>query len=810
MKRCLILFLYILAGSYHAPAQKENERENIEGRMQYRFQMRANQNGEIPVNALMDAKVKLDLKRQLVKGTVRGAMDAGIGGWEWLGPGNIGGRVRAIVFHPLNHGTLFIGGASGGIWRTDNSGGWWYPLTDFMANNNVTSIVIDPTNASIMYAATGEENNGAGGPGTEGNVPGDGIFKSVDGGATWTQLESTRIPGFSFVGRLAHHPSISNTLLAAAGGGVYRTTDGGGSWTSTLSGVIGFQVKYHPTNPSRVLCGTHTDFYLSTDGGLSWTRQTTGAANKLPDANVRCEGDFSVTDNDVYVNMVNNDSGQVWRSTDAGVNWSLRKTRIQFGFQGDYNNTMWVDPTNSSIILAGGRNLQRSTDGGSTFMKIGGDASGVLVPNVHCDVHVVVQHPAYNGSSIKTVYVGCDGGVYRADDIRSASTSSGWTYLNSNLGITQFYGGAVSLDGSLIAGAAQDNDRSHTTPGRGPQNWFGAGGNAKGGDGTAVAIDPGNAARVYAAATYGLIGRSDDSGHTYFQKINGLADSSSLFVAPLVMDPNNSSTLYWGGTRLWKTTDRAENWSQFRPTVVTSPNCSALAVAGGNPNIIWAGYVNGQLSRTTDGGAHWTDFPGGGRPTTAVTSIAISPSSNSVVLVSYGGYTVGTVWLTEDGGNTWSGRSGTAPDDLPAIQVNTLSFHPLNSNWMYAGTDLGVFASENRGLSWSFTALYGWNEGPVNVEVSQLFWQGSDYLMAATYGRGMFRSRIRFAIYVDQSNPLAGDGTLGNPYRLIQDGANVQGNGTDLYVKTGIYTQGGIILTRRGWIVPWGGSVEIR
>src|SRR5689334_6043463 len=177
MKRCLILFLYILAGSYHAPAQKENERENIEGRMQYRFQMRANQNGEIPVNALMDAKVKLDLKRQLVKGTVRGAMDAGIGGWEWLGPGNIGGRVRAIVFHPLNHGTLFIGGASGGIWRTDNSGGWWYPLTDFMANNNVTSIVIDPTNASIMYAATGEENNGAGGPGTEGNVPGDGIFK---------------------------------------------------------------------------------------------------------------------------------------------------------------------------------------------------------------------------------------------------------------------------------------------------------------------------------------------------------------------------------------------------------------------------------------------------------------------------------------------------------------------------------------------------------------------------------------------------------------------------------------------------------
>lgn len=810
MKHSVMILVFMLTGLKVARAQKENPGEDIEGRMHYRFQMRANENGEIPLNALMKARLELDMKRRLTKGTPREAMDAGIGGWEWLGPGNIGGRIRTIVFHPNNPATVFIGAASGGIWRSDNGGGWWYPLADFMANLNVTSIVMDPTNPSVMYAATGEENNGAGGPGAEQNVPGAGIFKSVDGGASWTQLESTRIPGFSFVGRLTHHPSISNTLLAAAGGGVYRTTDGGGSWANVLSGVTAYQVKYHPTNPARVLCGTHTDFYLSADGGALWTRQTTGAANKLPDANVRCEGDFSMTDNDIYVNMVDRDSGEVWRSTDAGVTWGLRKSKIQFGFQGDYNNAMWVDPTNSSIILAGGRNLQRSTDGGSTFTNIGGDGEQVPTRDVHADMHTIVQHPDYNGSSNRIVYVGCDGGVFRAADILSATVSSGWTNLASNLGITQFYGGAVALDGSLLAGAAQDNDRSQTTPGRGPQNWFGAGGTAPGGDGTAVAVDFANGARVYAEATYGSIARSDDSGHTYFQKKNGLTETSALFVAPLVMDPNNSSTLYWGGARLWKTTDRAENWSQFRGTVVTSPNCSALDVARGNPNLIWAGYTNGQLSRTTDGGATWTDFPGGGRPTTVITSIAISPSSNPVVLVSYGGYMSNSVWLTEDGGNTWSMRSGTAPDDLPAIQVNTVSIHPLNSNWMYAGTDLGVFASENRGLSWSFTALYGWNEGPANVEVSQLFWQGSDYLMAATYGRGMFRTRIRFAIYVDQSNPITGDGTLGNPYKAIQDGLNAQGNGTDLYIKTGVYNQGGMILSRRGWIVPWGGAVEIR
>jgi photosystem II stability/assembly factor-like uncharacterized protein len=454
--------------------------------------------------------------------------------------------------------------------------------------------------------------------------------------------------------------------------------------------------------------------------------------------------------------------------------------------------------------------MQRSTDGGSTFTLIGGQGQQVPAPNLHPDIHTIVQHPSYDGAANKIVYVGCDGGIYRAADIMSATASSGWTNLASNLGITQFYGGAVSLDGSLLAGGSQDNDRSQTTPSRGAQNWFGAGGPAAGGDGTAMAIDFTNAARVYAEATYTSIARSDDSGHTYIQKMNGLTETSALWVSPLLMDPNNSSTLYVGGASIWKTSDRAESWSQFRGTVVTSPKCSAIDVPRGNPNLIWAGYNNGQLSRTTDGGATWTDLPGSGRPTTAITSIAISPSSNSVVLVSYGGYIDTSVWLTENGGNSWSRRSGTAPNDLPAIQVNTVSMHPLNSNWMYAGTDLGVFSSEDRGLTWSYTALYGWNEGPANVEVSQLFWQGSDYLIAATYGRGMFRSRIRFAIYVDVSNPNVGDGTLGNPFRSILDGATTQGNGTDLYVKTGTYTQDGMIFNRRGWIVPWNGAVEIR
>src|SRR5262249_23497791 len=162
------------------------------------------------------------------------------------------------------------------------------------------------------------------------------------------------------------------------------------------------------TNPSRVLCGTSTGFYLSSDGGVGWTRQDTPAPNKFPTANVRCEGDFSLTDNDVYVSMPDINNGEVWRSTDAGANWSRRATNIGFGGYGWYNNAVWVDPTNSSVVLAGGRNLRRSTDGGLTFTIIGGDGRD---QSIHSDLHAIVSHPTYDGNINRVVWFGCDGGA---------------------------------------------------------------------------------------------------------------------------------------------------------------------------------------------------------------------------------------------------------------------------------------------------------------------------------------------------------------------------------------------------------------
>jgi photosystem II stability/assembly factor-like uncharacterized protein len=814
MKKFLMLFLIIITASLFLDlinqnlyAQKINEDESHDNpfeRDAWRFQMRRDENGNIPFDALVNAKNQMNK----VKNKIPKPLDAGINRWEWLGPGNIGGRVRAIAINPKVPNVMYLGGVSGGIWRSDNAGDSWYPISDFIASLNVTSLVMDPNNPTILYAATGEGffpgSSGAGPTGGP-SPPGAGMFKSTDAGITWTQLRSTANPQWSYVNRLSHHPTLSNVLLAATSSGVYRTTDGGVTWSNVLF-VYACQVKYNPVDPSRVLCGTNTDFYLSTDGGLKWSRQTIGTT-KLPSSPGRCEGDFAQTDISIYVNVDIN-LGELWRSTNSGQTWELRNTGTgYFGgqSQGAYDDAIWVDPANSNFIILSGRNLQRSIDGGKNLTKIGGDTSGVMIYSVHPDIHAIIPHPQYNGTTNKTIYIGCDGGIYRTDDIASASLTSGWHYLNNNLGITQFYSGTAAFDGSLIAGGAQDNDRLHYTPSKGIEKWFGAGGSASGGDGTVMIIDYTNANRIYAEATNLSIARSDDGGKNYTTKTNGITDNGA-WVSPLVIDPNDHNTLLAGGTQIWKSTDAAENWISIRNSITSSSQCSAIDIAKNYSNDIWVGYIDGTISRSINGGVSWDNINIASMPKTAVTSIAINPNSVSDVMVTFGGFASGRVWLTDNGGITWQQRSNSLPD----IQVNAVKFHPLNPDWVYIGTDLGIFASEDKGITWSELPVFALNEGPVNVEVSQLFWQGNEYLIAATFGRGMFRTKIQSGIFVDVSNPNPGDGTFNNPFQRLQDGINAQLNGTPLYIKAGTYQQGQIIFNKRGHIWTLNGPVIIK
>ncbi|MCP5007828.1 MAG: hypothetical protein GY941_28410 [Planctomycetes bacterium] len=789
----------------------KQEPKNPEGLARERYLQRANKEGKVPMGALSRAKNHIDKMRDRV-----GALDAGIWTWQWLGPGNIGGRIRTILIHPTSPGRMWIGSVSGGIWSTNDGGGSWRSADDFMANMNVTSLVMDPTNTSTMYAATGE------GFGNSDALPGAGIFRSTDGGVTWTQLASTNNNTFMWVNRLAHHPTQANRIFAVtrapAGSGISHTVqesrDGGNSWNIILRPPsYPTDIKIHTTATNRILVGCSSDVYYSSNTGGSWTQQTTGTANKKLPSNVdRCEVAFSRSNSDVMYVSMNQNGGEIWRSTDGATTWTSRNTGTNYlGEVGWYANTMWVDPIDSDHIMVGGLDLWESSDGGDTLTKISDWLDYHDGNSAHIDQHVIVHHPGYDGDTNKLIYVGNDGGIQL---FWGWIRFIGYFYENlaNNLGITQFYGGAAAPDGSVIVGGTQDNDKLRYTPSGGQGGWY----QFTTGDGGFSAVDYNDTDIIYGEYTHLRIQKSINGGIVYVTRIAGLTDADSkantLFIAPFVMDPNDPTVLVAGGASIWQTTNSAFLWESIRGPQTGNPLCSAIDIAKGNSDIIWVGYDNGHVARTLDGGTNW-DVVDNNPPTVLpnrwVKDIAINPSNSNEVFVTFSGYNIDNVWHTTDAGLTWTQRTGTVPYNLPELPVNTIRYHPSNQNWVYIGTDLGIFASEDKGLTWNVTPRYTGNEGPANVEVSELFWQGGEYLIAATHGRGMFRCRPLDVIFVDANRTVPGDGSFTKPYQTITEAVNAAGHGTTISIEGGKYPEAPIILFKRGKINVTNGPVVI-
>jgi hypothetical protein len=277
------------------------------------------------------------------------------------------------------------------------------------------------------------------------------------------------------------------------------------------------------------------------------------------------------------------------------------------------------------------------------------------------------------------------------------------------------------------------------------------------------------------------------------------------------MDPNNPDMLVAGGTKIWKTTNAADDWGQIRDTIPSKQYCSAIDIAKGDSFIIWVGYHAGNVARTISDGVYWSrvDSCPPGLPDRWVCDIAISPHNSNEVFVTFGEYHNDNVWYTSNGGVTWNSRSGVAPYDLPALPVTTVRWHPVNPNWVYIGTDLGVFASEDKGLSWSKDPSWDYNDGPINVEVSELFWQGEEWLCAATHGRGMYRCRPLDVVFVDAAAAPGGDGSFVHPYQTITQGLIAAGHGTTISIKGGTYNETPITLFKRGSITVTNGPVYI-
>jgi hypothetical protein len=670
--------------------------------------------------------------------------------WQALGPSNVGGRVRALAFDPRNPARLLAGTASGGLWISPDGGATWSANTDFLPNLSITTIVFDASNPATVYAGTGEASAG---------LVGAGVFKSSDGGNTWQYLAATNPDlnaDWRFVNRLAIDPAQPAVLLAGvtnasiASGGIYRSTDAGATWTRA-STARALDVAFDPSNPSNALAGLDDGkLAYSRDAGATWLRTDPLVLSPSGrQSTARAEIAFARSQPGLAYASVDNNKGEVWRSTDSGASWQLLSNPQHLGDQGDYDNAIWVDPTDASHLLAAGLDIYESRDGGISFSKVSDWRNTPASP--HADHHALVSPPNF-GPANPALFNGNDGGVYRAANVYAISggaRGNGWQNMNNGLAVTQFYGGAGrTAAGGRIFGGTQDNGSLVLQNGLWT-TW-------RGGDGGFAAIDPASDQTVYGEYVYASVFRSlsggipsayicngiteglpaDDTGNTY---CGSGATKKANFIAPFVLDPNNSNRLLVGANSLW-VTDTARttaSWSAIKPPWPGTDNfINAVAVQEGNGNVVWVGHNDGSVFRSSNALAalpDWTRVGAGTLALRRVQGITIDRANPNRVIVALTGFVPNNVWQTLDGGATWSSIGG----NLPAVPVFDVKIHPRNPAWLYAATSVGVFTSENGGASWSTT-----NEGPANVRVRQLFWIDDNTLGAATYGRGMYRIAV--------------------------------------------------------------------
>jgi hypothetical protein len=734
-----------LGSKFRIPNRERGRRAMALMNKQYQLDTEANENGPPSAAQLYRAHEQ----RQAIErvSPEAAAKSAGLqpSQWQSIGPGNVAGRVRAIAFDPSNTARVLAGTASGGLWISDDTAASWRANHDFLPNLSITTIAFNPVDARIVYLGTGEVSAG---------LVGVGAFKSVDGGATWTLMPQTNFdtnPDWRYTNRIAVHPTQPSVVLAGTtnnngvAGAIYRSADAGASWTKVAS-MKALDIAFEPSNPANAVAGLDDGtIAYSRDAGVTWTRT---APLIEPDGDThRAEIAFARSQPGVVYASVDNARGEVFRSADSGATWTRTAGPAHLAAQGDYDNTIWVDPTDGAHVIVGGLDLYQSFDSGVTFNKV---SDWTLTPeSPHADHHALTSPPDF-GPNRQLLLNGNDGGIYRAANVRSVtSIGQGWANMNNGLAVTQFYSGAGrTAAGGKIIGGTQDNG-SLLLNGNQWSAWRGA-------DGGFVAVDPTSDQVMYGEIYYLAIFRTVNGGGFAQYICNGITEAykpesggslcgpgttqKANFIAPFILDPNNPARMLAGANSLWVSDNVRAATPAWRvakqPSAATDNFINAIAVREGDGNVIWVGHNNGEVYRASDGLAAsptWIRSGQGTIPSRRVMRIMVDRDNPSRVIVALTGFNPSNLWQTLDGGVTWASITGNLPD-APIFDVKR---HARNAQWLYAATSVGVFTSENGGATWSTT-----NEGPANIRVRELFWIDDNTLGAATYGRGMFKIAV--------------------------------------------------------------------
>lgn len=645
------------------------------------------------------------------------------GRWLEMGPSainslteqTVSGRVNSLAIDPRNNSTMYLAAAGGGLWKSTNRGNRWTPMTDELASLASGAVAVDPFTGEVWYG-TGELNF------CRDCYYGAGVYRSADGGISWARVNPDAFLS-SPTSLISFDRRRRGTLFIGRSTALWKSSDNGETWRVVLRGTItDFVISPADSNVAFAAVGNFSGgpdngIFRSNDGGETWVRLTEG----LPESGTM--GRMSLTasffdPNIVYALIVRatdyNFHG-LFRSLNGGATWAQIGNLPADMFtedgvgQGFSNLLVRSDPRTPGVLYAGGTKLWRSGDFGATWEDI---STAARLPE---DPHDLVFDPA----DTATFYVLGDSGVFRSADAGRTFSS-----LNQTLGVGLVQSVALHpSDPSQAIGGTQDNG---TALYPGSLRWE----QARAGDSGAVFYDRTNPQTIYTVARRHSLRRSLDGGRTFQLIAEGLDGSDRVqFYPPFLPDPQQPTTLYFATQRVWRSTNRGDNWTPLSGDLTASATAtiSALSVAPADSRVLYAGTSNGRVHVSTDGGATWR--PTGDLPNRFVTSIAIHPLYPGQAVVTVSGFGTAHVFRTENFGESWTDSSGNLPD----IPVNAALIDSSNAETVYLGTDIGVFVRMADGV-WAPL-----KDGLPNVVVLGLTQNTATGLIAAaTHGRGIF------------------------------------------------------------------------
>ena len=689
-----------------------------------------------------------------------------------IGPALMSGRISDIVIHPKDKATWYVAAGSGGVWKTENAGMNWTPVFDAQASYSIGCLTLDPSNPEVVWVGTGENVSGR-------HVGyGDGVYKSLNGGKTWTNMG---LKNSEHIGRVLVDPRNPNVIYVAAEGplwspggerGLYKSGDGGKTWVLSLeiskdTGVT--SVELDPSNPDIIYAaayqrrrsvaafmggGPESGIHKSEDAGKTWRKLTVG----LPAGEMGKIG-LAVSPFDPRVVYATIEAGPdekgFYRSANKGESFEKRNSYTSSGTGPHYYQEIFADPNAFDRVYQMDPSMMVTDDGGKAFRPVG-------EKNKHGDNHALAFFPGDPDHLLN----GSDGGVYESRD-----RGKTWRFFE-NLPVTQFY--KLALDNALpfynVHGGAQDNGSQ-----LGPSRTLNANGISNfdwtityGADGYACAIDPVDPNIAYVEWQEGNLLRYDrkSTEAVYISPKPEPGEPPLRFNwdSPVLISPHDRARIYYASQYLWKSDDRGNSWTKISPDLTRnifrldqkimgktwSPDAlwdhgamsqfSTITSVSESPvrkDLIYVGTDDGLIQVTEDGGKTWRkiDKVPGVPDFFFVNRIKASKHDADTVYAAVDCHKIGDYrpyfLMSSDGGRTWKNIAGDIPD---RTLVWSVAQDSLQKDLLFAGTEFGIFATVDGGKHW--VKLTG---GVPTISFRDIEVQDREGdLIGASFGRGFF------------------------------------------------------------------------